>query len=85
MLYMLCCYIDAIIDVYRGKPLIFIGATFREKLVSHQQAVNEAESCPMMGDKHLFYVKYSVRNSLDRIFSNLYLLPDDGRQTSPKT
>ena len=25
--------------------LIFIGATFREKLVSHHRAVNKADSC----------------------------------------
>ena len=31
-------------DVYYNKPLIFIGATLREKLVSHHQAVNEADS-----------------------------------------
>ena len=26
---------------YRDKPLVFIGAMFREKLVSHHRAVNE--------------------------------------------
>ena len=31
--------------VYRDKPLIFIGATFREKLLSHHRSVNEADSC----------------------------------------
>ena len=28
---------DMINSVYHDKPLIFIGATFREKLVSHHQ------------------------------------------------
>ena len=32
--------LDMINDVYHDKPLIFIGATFRKKLVSHHQAVN---------------------------------------------
>ena len=31
---------DMINDVYHDKPLMFIRATFREKLVSHHQAVN---------------------------------------------
>ena len=31
--------------VYRDKPLMFIGATFREKLVSQHRAINEADSC----------------------------------------
>ena len=31
---------DLIYAVYHDKPLIFIGATFREKLVSHHQVVN---------------------------------------------
>ena len=29
--------------LYHDKPLIFIGATFREKLVSHHQVMNETE------------------------------------------
>ena len=36
--------IDALI-VYHDKLLMFIWATFREKLVSHHRAVNEADSC----------------------------------------
>ena len=36
--------LDMINVVYLDKPLIFIGATFREKLVSRQRAVNEADS-----------------------------------------
>ena len=36
---------DMINAAYHDKPLIFIGATFREKLVSHHRAVNEADSC----------------------------------------
>ena len=32
--------LDMINTAYHGKPLIFIGATFRDKLVSHHQAVN---------------------------------------------
>ena len=28
------------LSIYHGNPLIFIGATFQEKLVSHRQAVN---------------------------------------------
>ena len=43
--------------VYHDKSLIFIGATFRKKLVSHQQAVNI--NC--------------IRLSLSRLFSTLYL------------
>ena len=31
---------DMISTVYHDKPLLFIGATFREKLVSHHQAVD---------------------------------------------
>ena len=31
--------------VDHDKPLIFIGAMFREKLVSHNRALNEADSC----------------------------------------
>ena len=34
--------------VYHNKPLIFTGAIFREKLVSHHRAVNEADSCLYM-------------------------------------
>ena len=30
---------------YYDKPLILIGVTLREKLVSHHGAVNEADSC----------------------------------------
>ena len=32
---------DMMNAVYRDKPLIFIGATFREKLVSHYRPVTE--------------------------------------------
>ena len=39
---------DMINAVYHDKPLIFIGATFRKTLVSHQRAVNEADSCLLM-------------------------------------
>ena len=37
--------LDMINAVYYDKPLIFIGAKFREKFVSHHRAVNEADSC----------------------------------------
>ena len=35
----------------------------------------------------IYNVYYSVRNSLDKlkVLINLYLLPDDGRQTSSET
>ena len=36
--------------VYHDTPLIFIGATFREKLVSHHRAVNQVptyEACQL--------------------------------------
>ena len=33
--------LDMVNAVYYDKPLIFISATFREKLVSHHQAVNK--------------------------------------------
>ena len=36
---------DIINAVYHDKPLMFIGATFQEKLVSHHRTVNEAASC----------------------------------------
>ena len=39
---------DMIKAVYHDMPLIFIGVTFREKLVSHHWAVNEADSCVLM-------------------------------------
>ena len=42
---------DMINAVYGDKPLIFIGATFREKLVSNDWAVNEADSCVLMRHK----------------------------------
>ena len=53
ILFKLFTFIKAVSDslfgminaVYHDKTLIFIGATFREKLVSHHQAVNEADSC----------------------------------------
>ena len=32
---------DMVNAAYHDKPLIVIGATFREKLVSHHRAVNE--------------------------------------------
>ena len=37
--------LDTINAVYRDKPLIFIGATFGKKLISHHWAVDEADSC----------------------------------------
>ena len=40
--------LDMINAVYHDKPLMFIGAVFREKLVSHHQAMNEADSCLLM-------------------------------------
>ena len=61
------------------KPLIFIGATLREKLISHHWTVNEADSCLHIKDCRLeidkklvmingiYHAKYSVRNSLDEI------------------
>ena len=36
---------DMIKTVYYDKSLIFVGATFREKLVSHHRAANEADYC----------------------------------------
>ena len=35
---------DMINVVYHKKPLMFIRATFRERLVSHHQAVNAADT-----------------------------------------
>ena len=32
--------LDMINAVFHDKPLIFIGATYREMLVSHHQAIN---------------------------------------------
>ena len=41
--------LDMINVAYREKPLIFVGATFREKLVSHHQpAGNKAVSDTML-------------------------------------
>ena len=40
--------LDMINAAYHDKPLIFIGATFRKKLDSHHQAVNEADSCLLL-------------------------------------
>ena len=37
--------LDTINAIYHDKPLVLIGAKFREKLVSHHQAVNEVDSC----------------------------------------
>ena len=70
--------LDMINAAYHGKPLIFIGTTFRKKLVSHHRAVNEADSClhtKRSPDKNhrlvmmngIYHVKYSVRNSLDKL------------------
>ena len=39
---------DMIHAVYHDESLMFIGATFQEKLVSHHQAVNEADCCLLM-------------------------------------
>ena len=36
---------DMINAVYHDKPLMFIGATFREKLASYHLAVNEVLVC----------------------------------------
>ena len=36
---------DMINDAYYDKPLIFIGGSFREKLVTHHQAVNIYTNC----------------------------------------
>ena len=38
--------LDSINAIYHDKPLTFTGSTFREKLVFHYQAVNEAGSLP---------------------------------------
>ena len=45
-------------NAYYNKSLIFIGAMFREKLVSHHQAVN---------------INCWIRSSLSRLFLTLYL------------
>ena len=37
--------LDLINAAYHDKPLMFIGATFQEKLVSYKRAVNEDDSC----------------------------------------
>ena len=49
---------DMIIAVYHAKPLIFIGTTFHEKLVSHHHAVN---------------INCWIRLSLSGLFLTLYL------------
>ena len=49
--------LDLINAVYHDKPLIFIRAAFREKLVSHRQAMN---------------VNCWIRLSLSRLFLTLY-------------
>ena len=45
-------YFNTVFDmtnaVYDDKPLIFIKATFGEKLGSHHRAMNEADSCLLM-------------------------------------
>ena len=40
--------LDMINAAYQDKPSSFIGAMFREKLISHHWAVNEADSCLLM-------------------------------------
>ena len=40
--------VDMINVIYHDKPLIFIGATFQEKIVYHHQAVNEALEVTML-------------------------------------
>ena len=41
-----CCFCQCIRhDKWHDKSFIFNGATFREKLVSHHQAVSEADPC----------------------------------------
>ena len=52
------CTWQSLFAVYDTKPLIFIGAMFREKLVSHHQAVN---------------IYCSIRLSLSRLCLTLYL------------
>ena len=37
--------LDMINAIYHDKPLISIGATYREKLVPHHRAVHEADCC----------------------------------------
>ena len=49
---------DMIYAVYHDKLLVFIGATFREKLVSHHQTTN---------------INCWIRLSLSRLFLTLYL------------
>ena len=39
---------DMINAVHHDKVLIFVATMFQEKLVSHHQAVNEADSCLLM-------------------------------------
>ena len=40
--------LDMINVAYHDKSLIFIGATIREKLIFHHQAVNAADYCLLM-------------------------------------
>ena len=56
---------DVINAVYHDKPLNFIGTTFREKLVFHHRAVNEADSCLLtrrVGSKPCILIKISHIN-----------------------
>ena len=75
---------DTVLDMTKAahydKPLIFIGATFREKLVSHHRAVDETDSC--VGSKTVAHTKESgslkssfpLQGSLSEMLS--YFLPN---------
>ena len=51
--------LDMINVYYYDKSLILIGSTFWEKLVSHHQAVNEADSCLHMRQRKVFQISTS--------------------------
>ena len=66
---------DMINAVYQDNPLIFIGTTFLEKLVSHHWAVNEADSCLLMrrvGSKSRHWQWKRNRTSLDVCGGNVW-------------
>ena len=52
--------------VYYAKPLIFIGAMFREKLVFHHRGMNEADSCLLMRNAEM---KLAIRLPINMIIS----------------
>ena len=59
---------DTMNAVYHDKT--FIGATFREKLVSHHRAVNEADSCLLVrrsgskvGTPYIWHVKIQTKHT----------------------